>query len=282
MHSVSAAAAASNVRRVSKSLLRSVKKMQPNYFLSVRLDNTALQEQISKFYSHVHDNHPEWRRYVVKPAQSHLTLGVMHLGSPPAVNGARGVLESSSDLVTKYLPQTPTIGFKGIGVFGSNRIVYMAAQDIPSEFVRFVQALRLRFWSSGFPESPLKAPPHNSLFLGNEVPNGVLQETAGGKVDKWMPHATLMKIRGTDLARLKRQANGPHQPTSKRRGSLVDTSGRQMAFSDHFGIPSATYEPFKDHAFGSQRVYRIELASMLLPKDKSGYYQCAGALDIEI
>ncbi|KAJ1961612.1 hypothetical protein GGI12_003148 [Dipsacomyces acuminosporus] len=264
------------------SIRGSVKRLQPNYFLSIRLDDSLVQRQILQFHDHIRTNHSKWRRYLIKPAQMHLTLGVMHLGSDSAINGAHDLLEGSTDLVQKHLTRNPTIALKGIGTFGSNRVVYAKAKDSSGELARFVRELRLRFWSNGYAESPPKAPPYTPFFQNNEIPDGPPREITAGKVDDWAPHATLMKIRGTDFAHVKRLAKGSFQAASRKKEAVCDNAGKKQTFSNYFSIPPAAFEPFNDHEFGTFVLRRIELVSMFHPKDSSGYYQRVGGIDIRI
>ncbi|KAJ1897187.1 hypothetical protein LPJ66_003530 [Kickxella alabastrina] len=284
--------AAALVYRAAKIPTRRIKAKQANYFLAIRLDDQLVQQRLKQFNDHVQATAPKWRKYLIRPEQVHLTLCAMHLGDENAVNHASKLLSESNDLLSKYLVSAdkPTVTIKGVGFLDSGRVVHANVQPMSPEFMGLVRELRLRFWSHGYSECAL--PPSVPFFKDGLISDGSEKSVTGGRMGPWSPHATLMKMRGDNLLRLKRQATASLKSATKNQGtkaapshakadSDADEETKKVTLNDFFGIPHALHEPFREFELGTQVIARIELLSMLLPKDKNtDYYQKAGQLEI--
>lgn len=254
----------------SKAYIRRLRALQPNYFLAVRLDDPGLQEEFTKFNHHVYQNSPNWSKYLIRPVQQHITLAVMHLANDREIYGASKLLADSQDLVDKYVGQDrkPQITLNGVDVFDHGRIVYAKIEQMPEEFVQLVRAMRLRFWAHGYADKPINKPAEP---VEEPFPEDISEPSlTKGQLKPWSPHASLMKLRGMDIGSRKKIA----------KASLVKSKQKGASMNDYFGIPERVYETYRGRQFGQQTIASIELLSMLQPKDKAGYYQKVGFLDI--
>ncbi|KAJ1647344.1 hypothetical protein LPJ64_001256 [Coemansia asiatica] len=179
----------------------------------------------------------------------------MHLKDSMQTNAAAEILTGSNDLVTKYLGnEPPSVLVKGVGVFDSGRVIQADVLDVSPELIAYIRELRLRFWSNGFSEPRSMPPPAVPYFENNVIPEGSEKEVTNGCVGSWTPHATLMKMRGADIMRLKRQAKASLKSALKSQKSkqgksaaVINTTetSEQLTLNDFFGIPKAVHEPFK-------------------------------------
>ncbi|KAJ2600974.1 hypothetical protein H4R99_003144 [Coemansia sp. RSA 1722] len=246
----------SAVRCATKTSSRWGRDNQANYFLAFRLDNQLVQQRLDHFDNHVQNAYPKWRKYLIRPAQAHVTICAMHLKDSKQISAAAELLISSKDLVLKYLgSEPPSVHIKGVGAFDSGRVIQADVLDVSSELMALIRELRLRFWSNGFSEPRNKPPPVVPFFANNSIPEGSEMTVTEGRVGSWTPHATLMKMRGADIMRLKRQAKASLKSALKNQNSKpkkivtaeleVAEKPQQLTLNDFFGIPKAVHEPFQ-------------------------------------
>ncbi|KAJ1827983.1 hypothetical protein LPJ56_001358, partial [Coemansia sp. RSA 2599] len=143
----------SAVRSATKTSSRWGKDKQANFFLAFRLDDKLVQQRLDHFSNHVHNTYPKWRKYLIRPAQAHVTICAMHLKDSTQVSAAAEILADSGDLVSKYLGnEPPSVLVKGVDAFDSGRVIQADVLDVSPELMAVIRELRLRFWSNGFSE----------------------------------------------------------------------------------------------------------------------------------
>ncbi|KAI8815972.1 kinase A anchor protein [Fimicolochytrium jonesii] len=150
---------------------RRVKRLQPNYFLSLRLQGMELEKNFCSFYKRTAEQFAGLQSFLINPATMHLTMFVMHLPKDH-IESAVDLLKDARSLLDDSLQgRAPTIHLAGASTFG-NRVVY--ATPSPSHDLETLadlqRALQDRFRDAGI------------ILVGNKP--------------QWTPHCTLMKMRG--------------------------------------------------------------------------------------
>ncbi|KAJ2023111.1 hypothetical protein IWW57_004254 [Coemansia sp. S610] len=244
---------------------RSLKVMQPNYTLAIRLGDQSLRQELAKFYEHVRQEHPKYRKYLVMPEKLMLPIASMHLGSQASIDAACSVLEHSNDLVKKHLTASPVVHYKGLKSNGSGTVISTRSCIMPAELAGLARDLRLRFWSLGYVANAKTMPKRTPFFEDNVIPDGTEWEASCGKLTGWKPQITLIRLHGTDLARKMREATASFKSATKHNKGVVVENGvsRKITLNDFFGIPESALKLFEQHDFGSQTVDRLDLLSLV-------------------
>ncbi|KAJ2492438.1 hypothetical protein IWW37_001485 [Coemansia sp. RSA 2050] len=273
---------------------RSLKVMQQNYTLAIRLGDKNLRQELAKFYDHVRQEYPKYRKYLVMPEKLTIPIASMHLSSQASIDAACSVLEHSNDLVEKHLTANPIVHFKGLKSNGAGTVISTRDCDMPAELAGLVRDLRLRFWSLGYVANSKTMPRRTPFFEDNVIPDGSELKVSDGKLTGWKPQITLIRLHGTDLARKMREATASLKSATKHNNGVVVESGvsRKITLNDFFGVPESALKLFEskynesttdmilieagvvltislfsmvhvEHDFGSQTIDRLDLLSMV-------------------
>ncbi|KAJ2731597.1 hypothetical protein IW152_004415 [Coemansia sp. BCRC 34962] len=228
---------------------RSLKVMQQNYTLAIRLGDKNLRQELAKFYDHVRQEYPKYRKYLVMPEKLTIPIASMHLSSQASIDAACSVLEHSNDLVEKHLTANPIVHFKGLKSNGAGTVISTRDCDMPAELAGLVRDLRLRFWSLGYVANSKTMPRRTPFFEDNVIPDGSELKVSDGKLTGWKPQITLIRLHGTDLARKMREATASLKSATKHNNGVVVESGvsRKITLNDFFGVPESALKLFESN-----------------------------------
>ncbi|KAK6174896.1 hypothetical protein SNE40_013458 [Patella caerulea] len=115
-------------------------KLRPNYFLAIRVTDSAVQEVTSEIQDNILANQPLYRECCIPPSALHVTLCTLGLDTQEQVDSACRVLKSIRDELKDAVPAQPLV-LNGVSNFYS-RVVY-AKIEYPDGFLDFVDQLSM-------------------------------------------------------------------------------------------------------------------------------------------
>eukprot|EP00127_Corallochytrium_limacisporum_P005130 Clim_evm36s199 gene=Clim_evmTU36s199 len=124
--------AATTMTKVSKT--GSGSRLKPNYFISWRLRDPQLLEQLLLHQNRIKSLQPKLKSLLVKPTKFHITFGVFTVYTDEEREKAREAFQLCRDKVSALLKEPLTVNFKGVKSI-SNRVLYASVDDEDHEGV---------------------------------------------------------------------------------------------------------------------------------------------------
>ena len=105
------------------------KKLRPNFFVSLRITNDSIIENIRNLQSEALLRFPKLKTCAIAIPTLHITLSLLHLTEKHEVEKAVRVLEDAKGFLRGHSDTYPYLSFSGIGVFGKNRVVFTSPKE---------------------------------------------------------------------------------------------------------------------------------------------------------
>ena len=130
------------------------KRMQPNFFLAVRIHNPQIHAGIKVIQDSIATHSKELKPAFVSLATLHVTLMVMHLEDAEEIQKAGKVLHQCKTSLESILAKSDVmIRFSGLGHFG-HRVLYAKLEEEGSDFLKSVEEIvREIFTKEGIPST---------------------------------------------------------------------------------------------------------------------------------
>ncbi len=114
-------------------------KSQPNYFVSIPIDNQSLKDKLFKLTCDLLDTNQTIEKYLVPDTSYHLTLCTLRIDTDLEMNKVQAVLDKvlKSERAKKFLPII--VNFQGICEF-YNKVLYVKSDN--DEATRKLEALK--------------------------------------------------------------------------------------------------------------------------------------------
>ena len=146
------------------------KRMQPNFFLAVRIHNPQIHAGIKVIQDSIATHSKELKPAFVSLATLHVTLMVMHLEDAEEIQKAGKVLHQCKTSLESILAKSDVmIRFSGLGHFG-HRVLYAKLEEEGSDFLKSVEEIV------------------HEIFTKEGIPSTDSRE--------YNPHMTVMKLIG--------------------------------------------------------------------------------------
>ncbi|EDV25697.1 uncharacterized protein TRIADDRAFT_56071 [Trichoplax adhaerens] len=208
---------------------KKAKREQPNYFISLRLYNRNIRQELSKIQGEMIAQDERLKFAAVSPAKIHITLFVMALNTDEEITKAEVALKSVEMELQEYVSQreqSSSISIESISHFNQGVVFAQVKDDVGFDMLKTIRAKV------------------HKLFLEKNLAN------CDSKPFK--PHVTIFKL-SKNPKKLKKLGIAKLDPK--------------------------TYESWKDHHFGIEKMRGLQLCSMLLPPENDGFYRCISTID---
>jgi 2'-5' RNA ligase len=193
---------------------------RPTHFLALRMpQRTNFRKVAANLVEEIKFAHPRFTEVLIPPSRFHVTISALQINEAS--------LDQSVTVIANAVANAFPVGspfrlhLRGLGTFGSGRVIFARVHSC-SESYRLDNAVK------GLRKN-LFTVPSSSLRLQGNVHDG------------FVPHVTLAKIRGSQVAEFGRS------------------------------IPSTVWSPFQHQLFGDVTFTQLDLCEMQV-NDSTGYY----------
>lgn len=155
---------------------------RPNYFIGVRCNSAEVRDAASALQQRAVSMHEELSESLVPIHRLHLTLVMLALHAPDALEQATQLMHSAvQPLIKEHFPEGGmSINFDRVGHF-SNRVMWIgaAADDKREKFLAFRNAVEKVFIEAKLATEDDEYKIHGTLFKGSvRIPDSVVEDLA--------------------------------------------------------------------------------------------------------